>query len=215
MARAKYSFPAGISIMEGLVQRTLVKREVLFKQPFLVDGAWQTLSVYDALGPDGLSNIGIKSFVEDTIPSHYTGGVPVDVETATQVHRTYPNPVFEPAPWRSSLMAEIQAKKIIKRDGGFTVDGVLFDSDAGANVQYLNFFTQVMSDPTYTVANWKASNGTWVEMNATLFAKVSTAFALNTAAAFDWQAAMQAALDAAPDTYAGLKAVEDLIKEVN
>lgn len=184
-------------------------------QPFVFNNVQYGIDVFQKWTPEQLAEVGVKEFIEDSVADHYRGGVPVDVETVTQVHRTYPNPVFEPAPWRASLMAEIQAKKITKRDGGFTVDGVLFDSDAGANVQYLNFFTQVMSDPTYTVANWKASNGTWVEMNAVLFAKVSAAFTLNTAAAFDWQAAMQTALDTAVDTYEALKAVEDLIKEVN
>jgi len=161
------------------------------------------------------AQLGWLPYITDDVSEHYSKGEPVIIKTATEYHCTYPNPVLDTATWRDQLIKDIQNKKIAKRDGGFLVDGVLFDSDAGANVQYLNFFTQVMSDPTYTVTNWKASNGTWVEMNATLFAKVSAAFALNTAAAFDWQAAMQTALDTAADTYEALKAVEDLIKEVN
>ena len=184
-------------------------------QPFVFNNVQYGIDVFTKWTPEQLAEVGVKEFIEDSVADHYSGGVPVDVETATQVHRTYPNPIFEPAPWRAQLTNAIQQKKITKRDNGFMLGETLFDSDAGANVQYLNFFTQVMSDPTYTVDNWKASNGTWVKMNAVLFAKVSAAFALNTAAAFDWQAAMQAALDTAVDTYEALKAVEDLIKEVN
>jgi len=162
-------------------------------------------------GPE-LAALGIKAFVEDSIPAHYSGGVPVDVETDYQIHRTYPNPVLDAAPWRVQLTQAIQTKKIAKRDVGFLVDETLFDSDANANVQYLNFYTRISVNPTYSTP-WKASGNTWVVMDATLFALVSAGFQANTESAFSWQAQMNSALATAPDTYEALKAIEDSINE--
>lgn len=98
---------------------------------------------------------------------------------------------------KAAKSTAVQAEKVRVRDGGFLVGGVLFDSDASANVAYLNYSTRVSMDPTYTVANWKASAGVWVEMNATLFAQVSSAFGANSEAAFNWQAARDSEIAAA------------------
>lgn len=154
--------------------------------------------------------LGWLPYITDDVPEHYSGGAPVIVKTALEYRCTYPNPVFEAAPWRAQLLAAIQAKKIAKRDGGFMVDETLFDSDANANVQYLNFYTRITKDPTYSTP-WKASGNTWVTMNAALFALVSSGFQANTEAAFAWQAQMDAELAAAPDTFAALLAIEALI----
>ena len=106
-----------------------------------------------------------------------------------------PGPTLADA--KAAKSTAVQAEKVRVRDGGFLVGGVLFDSDAGANVAYLNYFTRVSADPSYVVANWKASAGVWVDMNATLFAQVSSAFGANSEAAFNWQAARDAEIAAA------------------
>ena len=167
---------------------------------------------YQDCSEDELIAAGYLAFAEDSVPQHYQGGVPVDIKDATSVHRTYPAPVLDAAPWRAQLLAATQTKKIQKRDGGFSINGTLFDSDAGANVAYLNFYTRIAVDPEYTTP-WKASGNTWVNMDAVLFAKVSAGFQANMEAAFGWQAQMDAALATALDTYAALKAIEDAINE--
>ena len=106
-----------------------------------------------------------------------------------------PGPTLADA--KAAKSAAVQAEKVRVRDGGFLVGGVLFDSDAGANVAYLNYFTRVSADPSYVATNWKASTGVWVEMTAALFAQVSSAFGANSEAAFNWQAARDAEIAAA------------------
>jgi len=165
---------------------------------------------YSHCSEDELSAAGFLMFTEVAAPPFYTPGAPLDTRIGDTITRTYPDPIFEPDPWRAQLTAAIQAKKVQKRDGGFLVDDVLFDSDAGANVAYLNFYTRITVDPDYSTP-WKASGNTWVVMDAALFALVSAAFQANTEAAFGWQAQMAAALAEAPDTYAALSAIEALI----
>lgn len=202
-----WSYPAG-AIINGVRTSERTVRSAL---PVTIDGVSYPVTIFSLWSPAQLASIGIKSWAEDSVPEHYSGGVPVDVESATHIQRTYPNPILQATPWRAQLQEAIQAKKIDKRDGGFTVDGVLFDSDTNANMAYLNFNAKLATDPQFSTP-WKASDNTWVTMDAALFAKVSAAFEANNQGAFLWQAQMSAALDAAPDTYDALKAVEDQIK---
>lgn len=93
MARELYSFPAGTTILDNGGQRVLAEREVLQKRPFLPQGwnAWQTVSVFDAIGPSGLSGLGIKLFVENPVLPDHICGNPLDIETDTQITRTWPD----------------------------------------------------------------------------------------------------------------------------
>lgn len=201
-----WSYPAG-AIINGVPTDHRTVRRAL---PVTINGVQYSVAIFSSWTPAQLAALGIKSWAEDSVPEHYSGGAPVDVETDTHIQRTYPNPVLQPEPWRVQLQAAIQAKKIAKRDGGFIVDETLFDSDAGANVAYLNFDTRIAADPLYSTP-WKASGNIWVTMNATLFALVSAGFQANMEAAFSWQAQMDAALAEAPDTFAALSAIEVLI----
>lgn len=99
---------------------------------------------------------------------------------------------------RANLLAEIGARKNTMRDGGFLVDGILWDSDAGARLAYAELAQRLAADPSFTT-RWKASEGQWVTMTAALFAAVYTAGAAHTAAAFAWQEAEEARLAATPD----------------
>lgn len=99
---------------------------------------------------------------------------------------------------RAKLLAEIGARKNALRDGGFLVDGVLWDSDAGARLAYAELAQRLAADPSFTT-RWKASEGQWVTMTAALFAAVYTAGAAHIAAAFAWQEAEEARLAATPD----------------
>lgn len=99
---------------------------------------------------------------------------------------------------RAGLLAEIGARKNAMRDGGFLVDDVLWDSDAGARLAYAELAQRLAADPLFTT-RWKASEGQWVTMTAALFAAVYTAGAAHIAAAFAWQEAEEARLAATPD----------------
>lgn len=132
------------------------------------------------------------------------GAIPaVHSGTTAQIGGGWDGNVFTPPPGpslpdaKAAKSAAVQTEKVRVRDGGFLVGGVLFDSDASANVAYLNYFTRVSMDPAYTVANWKASAGVWVTMTAALFAQVSAGFGANSEAAFNWQAARDAEIAAA------------------
>ena len=69
--------------------------------------------------------------------------------------------------------ALVKEKKRV-REEGIVVDGILFDTDIEARVSYIEFMLKLMLDPTYTVTDWKASDGVWVTMNKTLFEKLIT-----------------------------------------
>lgn len=91
----------------------------------------------------------------------------------------------------SAKLAAIQFEKCRVRDGGFLVDGVLFDSDPAARTSYLELAMRFQVDPAFST-RWKASAGVWVEMNATLFARVQAAGTAHMQAAFAWQATRDA-----------------------
>lgn len=106
--------------------------------------------------------------------------------------------------WEIDLVAkkdhkktEIQEEKKRVRDGGVTVDGVLFDTDIPAQVAYGNFARKLSSDSTYESLVWKASAGVYVTMNATKLAQVEAAGEQLLADVFTWQKTQDEAVDAA------------------
>jgi hypothetical protein len=96
----------------------------------------------------------------------------------------------------TAKMAAIQAGKNAARDGGFTLDGVLYDTDAEARLAYLELATKLVQDPSYTTP-WKASKGQWVTMDAALFADLQPAYEAHIQACFVWQAEREQELAAA------------------
>lgn len=90
----------------------------------------------------------------------------------------------------AAKMAAIQAGKNAARDRGFTLDGVLYDTDAEARLAYLEIATKLGQDPTYSTP-WKASAGAWVTMDAALFAALQPAYEAHIQACFAWQAARE------------------------
>ncbi len=72
-------------------------------------------------------------------------------------------------------------------DGGFMLNGILWDSDAKARLAYLELVTKLNDGPTYTTY-WKASSGNWVNMTAELFQQVKAAYEAHVNACFMWQA---------------------------
>lgn len=77
----------------------------------------------------------------------------------------------------NSKIAEIQTQKRAVRDSGVTIDGVLFDTDAFAQIMYTQFLVAVSYDASYTIQNWKASGETFVTMDAALIIRIKTAWA--------------------------------------
>lgn len=105
-----------------------------------------------------------------------------------------PQPCLEDI--KAAKLNAIHAEKNRARDAGFTVDGVLFDSDTQARVAYLELEMQLDRDPAYSV-QWKASEGLWVTMNAELYAQVKAAGQAHIENCFAWQAAREAEVEAA------------------
>lgn len=115
-------------------------------------------------------------------------------------------PTLEQA--RAAKLAAIQAEKSRARDAGFLVDGVLFDSDAGARLAYLELENKLAADASYATS-WKASAGVWVTMDAALYGQVKAAGTAHISACFAWQAAKEAEVAAAL-TVAAVNAVSSV-----
>jgi hypothetical protein len=99
---------------------------------------------------------------------------------------------------RQRLLAAIGERKNALRDGGFTVGGVLWDSDYNARVAYAELAQHLAKDPGY-FTRWKASEGNWVDMTAALFDTVYAAGVAHIAAAFAWQESAEARLAVTAD----------------
>jgi hypothetical protein len=109
---------------------------------------------------------------------------------------------------KAAKLAAIQAEKSRARDAGFLVGGVLFDSDAGASLAYLELENKLAADASYATS-WKASDGVWVTMDAALYGQVKAAGTAHIAACFAWQAAREAEV-AAAQTVAAVNAVSSV-----
>jgi hypothetical protein len=109
-------------------------------------------------------------------------------------------------------LAAINNGKNVALDGGFTHDGILFDSDSKARLAYLEFAHKLSTSPLYSTP-WKASAGQWVTMDATLFSALQPAYEQHIQACFTWQAAreMEVAAAVALGSIEGVKAVVDVM----
>ena len=106
---------------------------------------------------------------------------------------------------KAAKLAAIHAEKNRARDGGFIVDGVLFDSDLPARTSYAELAIAMQQDPAFST-RWKASDGVWVDMDATLFQKVYAACRAHIEACFAWQEAKEQAV-AMATTYDDVMAI--------
>jgi len=71
---------------------------------------------------------------------------------------------------------EIQQEKCRRRDDGLVVDGIKFDTDPNAQTMYTQYMVALLMDNTYTVPDWKASDGVFVVMDGTLFMQIRAAW---------------------------------------
>lgn len=94
------------------------------------------------------------------------------------------------------ILEKVQAEKIRVRDGGLTLNGIKWDTDERAQAAYIKFFLKVTQDPTLTVTDWKASEGIWTEMNATVLNELSAALEQHETALFTWQRQKEAEINA-------------------
>ena len=106
---------------------------------------------------------------------------------------------------KAAKLAAIHAEKNRARDGGFIVDGVLFDSDLPARTSYAELAIAMQTDPTLTT-RWKASDGVWVDMTSALFQQVYAAGRAHIEACFAWQEAKEQAV-AMATTVAAVEAI--------
>jgi hypothetical protein len=111
-----------------------------------------------------------------------------------------------------SKLERINTGKNTSLDGGFTHNGVLFDSDSKARLAYLEFAHKLSTSPLYSTP-WKASTGHWVTMDATLFSALQPAYEQHIQACFVWQAAreMEVAAAVSAGSIEGVKAVAEII----
>jgi len=121
------------------------------------------------------------------------------------------NWIFDIDTAKKNLFASIQAEKKRVKDGGFPLDGVLFDSDDAANIAYLQLQVKLSSTPDYTI-RWKASAGVWITMDATLFTSVAAGLEAHYSACFAWQEAKEIEI-ASCTTAAELEAVSVVFGE--
>jgi hypothetical protein len=71
---------------------------------------------------------------------------------------------------------EIQREKCSRRDAGLVIDGVKFDTDPNAQTMYTQYMVALLMDNTYTVPDWKASDGVFVLMDGALFTQIRAAW---------------------------------------
>lgn len=73
-------------------------------------------------------------------------------------------------------LSELQQEKRRRRDSGMVIGGILFDTDANADTKYTKMLLACQISPTYTIPDWKASDGVFVEMTASLVLQVMQTF---------------------------------------
>ncbi len=85
----------------------------------------------------------------------------------------------------AELLADLDTEKRKRLEAGFTVDGVLYDSDSKAEIRYIQLAIKFQAEPTFT-KRWKAANNVWVDLDSALFAQVQAAFETHISDVYDW-----------------------------
>ena len=107
---------------------------------------------------------------------------------------------------KKRILEKVQAEKVKIRDGGLDLNETHWDTDERAQAAYIKFFLKASIDPTLTVTDWKASEGVWTEMNATVLKELSAALEQHETALFTWQRQKEAEINAC-ETVEDLEAV--------
>lgn len=104
----------------------------------------------------------------------------------------YDNPAFiERGVWEEVvdidvLKETLRTEKKNRLRADITIDGQTFDADDAAETAYLKYFVALSVNPSFVVEDWKASNGDYVTMDATLFTKIMGAVEARDRALFAW-----------------------------
>lgn len=96
---------------------------------------------------------------------------------------------------KKSLLTAIQREKSRVKNGGFMVDGRLYDSDDPAQIAMTQLSIKMAANPQYIVEKWKASTGVWVRMDAELLADVIAQWETHCNDCFGWQAAKEVEIE--------------------
>ena len=88
---------------------------------------------------------------------------------------------------KAAKLQAVQAEKVSVRDGGLDLTGIHWDTDERAQAAYVKYYLGLLQDQTLVVPDWKASSGTWVEMNALVFQELQAALKTHESTLFTWQ----------------------------
>ena len=108
-----------------------------------------------------------------------------------------PDPALSLENRKIKKLQELKNKKKIMLEQGFTVDGVLFDSDINARIAYHDFESLLRVQDTFKI-DWKASNTEWVVMDKVLFEKIKVTLTEHMQNIFAWCKTKQEEISSAP-----------------
>lgn len=97
------------------------------------------------------------------------------------------------------LVAYAAAARYAKETGGITTSGIMIDTSRAGQALITGAWATVQAQPSATI-QWKAADGTWAALNATQITAVATAVTNHVQACFAAEAALDAAINAAPPT---------------
>jgi hypothetical protein len=83
-----WSYPIGAIVNNG---EPLTVRTVRPALPFTIGEVSQGPIIFERWSLADIAALGIKLFIENPVPQDYIPGAPVDIETDTQITRTYPD----------------------------------------------------------------------------------------------------------------------------
>lgn len=89
------------------------------------------------------------------------------------------------APTLEQKQFALNQEKKSRLNAGFDLDDVHYDYDINARIAYRELADELREDPSY-ITPWKASEGIWVTMDATLYSQVKQAGKAHIASVFAW-----------------------------
>jgi len=90
---------------------------------------------------------------------------------------------------------DLQAEKVRRRDAGIVIDGILWDTDANAQIMYTQLMVAMVMDPSLYIDPWKASAGVYTRLDAAKFQQIRTAWTILSSAITATQEAKEAEIN--------------------
>lgn len=200
-----WSYPVGAIVDMG---EPLTERTVRGPLPVTINNISYPTTIFSNWSGPELAALGIKLFLEDPIPAHYQCGVPVDVETDYQIHRTYPNAVFDYDNVKSSYIEKINSIRKSKEEFGFvfapSTTNVWIATDVKGSLRMTQMAFVFQADPTH-IEEWKGADPAtqedkWFAMNAQTYSQIVAEGQQYVRDCFLRQQALQEELEALPET---------------